>query len=575
MCSLDDDIWEIRFHFPGEDNLERTLCESDITVKNLMALIEGHGYGYEDTIYYVKAKGTGFEGMEPVTNMEKVEEMLQMFGSEKVLYLTVIRKNGSVPAGLNFSVLEPQFRIDEPVIISVDKDGVTYISDDETIYPVAVDYSHILFVGTQQSCNMEKGKAVDPGNSVPLHSEDDHSEDNPGDDDDMFYMGEYRPVEHDKAIAEEQEYIRELKRKREEIVDPEELLMVEKMQADKRQREDLEEHIEAETDVEELCSTDEESEEEEVIVHDFEEKKWLKSKGPTTRCHHETNEEEINYFVPTSDEDSSPDDLGDTDDDEYVKQFALASGRKRQLKKMKKRVWYDEDRMNAHEQFAVKLCFRDVYQFRIALMNYHIAQLRQFSYHRNNSDRIIAKCKMIIDPEEKKKKDRIVSRVNNCPFYITASQIENEKTFCIRKFRPVHTCPTEGENTKVTINWLAKQSEQAVRIDPNTCVDTLIDNAKQKFGVVVPKSKAYRARKKAFDVVMGDQKKQYTRLRDYLQAILDTNPGSRCIVTTKELVEHPSANPRFYGLFVCLNASKEGFLNGCRPFIGKFAVFYV
>ena len=132
------------------------------------------------------------------------------------------------------------------------------------------------------------------------------------------------------------------------------------------------------------------------------------------------------------------------------------------------------------KQFAVKLYFRDVYQFRVALMNYHIAQLRAFSYHRNNSDRIIAKCKTIIDPDEKKKKkkDRIISKVNNCPFYITASQIANEKTFCIRKFRPVHTCPTSGENTRVTINWLAKQSEQAVRIDANTCVDTLIDNAK-------------------------------------------------------------------------------------------------
>ena len=99
---MDDDIWEIRFNFPGEDNLERTLCQSDITVMNLMALIEGHGYDYEDTMYFVKQKGTGFEGMELVTNMAKVQEMLEMFGQEKVLNLTVIRHNGSVPAGLNF-----------------------------------------------------------------------------------------------------------------------------------------------------------------------------------------------------------------------------------------------------------------------------------------------------------------------------------------------------------------------------------------------------------------------------------------------------------------------------------------
>ena len=140
------------------------------------------------------------------------------------------------------------------------------------------------------------------------------------------------------------EYIRELKRNRQDTLDPEELeelLILEQMQAEKRQREDPEQHIEGETDVEELCSSDEESEEAE--------EEWVKSKGPTTRCHHEEAEEEFNYFVPTSDEDSSPDDLGDSDDDGYVKQFALASGRKRQLIFFKKRVWYDEDRINAHE----------------------------------------------------------------------------------------------------------------------------------------------------------------------------------------------------------------------------------
>lgn len=196
-----------------------------------------------------------------------------------------------------------------------------------------------------------------------------------------------------------------------------------------------------------------------------------------------------------------------------------------------------------------------MYQFRTTLRSYHIAQLRNFHYHRNCSDRIISWC-----TKEGKKK--------GCKFFITASKIAHEKTFCIRKFMPQHTCIPHGENTKVTIGWLAAQSEQAIRTNPNTCVDTLIDNAKQKYGVEVPKSKAYRARKQAFAAVMGDQKAQYTRIRDYLQAILDTNPGSRCVVTTKQLVEHPSPNPRFHGLFICLNASLQGFLNGCRPFIG-------
>ena len=59
---MDNEIWAIRFNFPGVDNLERTLFKSDITVKNLMALIEGRGYVYNDRMYYVKKKGKGFDG---------------------------------------------------------------------------------------------------------------------------------------------------------------------------------------------------------------------------------------------------------------------------------------------------------------------------------------------------------------------------------------------------------------------------------------------------------------------------------------------------------------------------------
>jgi hypothetical protein len=547
--SLDDDIWEIRFNFPGEDNLERTLSRSDITVLNLMALIEGHGYGFLDTMYYVKEKGKGFGGMEAVDSMAKVEQMLGLFEEERVLNLTVIRKNASIPDGLNKEDVQAEFPVTEPSIFSVDKDGVTYITEDEEepIYPVAIDYSEVLYVGTQQSCNLGKGKEVVPYLDVPIdvvHSDDEIWG--------PLNTGQYVPDDHNKAVEAELELIRKLKREREEEETPEDIYIQEKLSQQKKQRLDPEMHIEGDTDVEELYEDEEDSEAEEGPEDDiFCEKKKVAKPGPTSRAHHEGSPDELFNFVPSAEEEVSPDELESSDDDGFVAKYALPSGAKRRLKKIKKRVWYDDSRADANEQFAKHLCFTDVYQFRVALRNFHIAQLRNFAYHRNTPDRIIVKC------SEK-----------GCPFYLTASKIQHEMTFCIRKFRALHNCIPHGENTKVSIDWLAVKSQEAVRTDPNTCVDTLIQNAKLKYGVSVPKSKAYRARKKAFSTVIGDQKKQYTRLRDYLQAILDTNPGSRCIVTTKELVEHPSPNPRFHGLFICLNASKEGFLNGCRPFIG-------
>jgi hypothetical protein len=63
---------------------------------------------------------------------------------------------------------------------------------------------------------------------------------------------------------------------------------------------------------------------------------------------------------------------------------------------------------------------------------------------------------------------------------MSASKIAHEQIFCIRKILGVNTCIASREHTNVTTNWVAKHSKQAVRTDPNTTVDTLIDNAKQK-----------------------------------------------------------------------------------------------
>ena len=169
---------------------------------------------------------------------------------------------------------------------------------------------------------------------------------------------------------------------------------------------------------------------------------------------------------------------------------------------MKPWIWYDENRADPPDQFVKHLCFIDVYQFRTALQTLHISHNRNFEYHKNCSDRVIAQC---IDEQ--------------CPFYIAASQIANEKTITIRKVYSVHTCPSVSESTKVTAKWVAKHCEEAVRNDPNTTITTIINTAKRKYGVDISTHMAYRARKAAKNVVLGDQKAQYTRIRDYLQAV--------------------------------------------------------
>ena len=294
-----------------------------------------------------------------------------------------------------------------------------------------------------------------------------------------------------------------------------------------------------------------ESEEEEEFVPPEPLHKLPVRRGPTSRSHCSSQSALEADYIPSSDEDI--DQPHPDDSDVEVEVYLPSSGRKSRAKKRKARQWYEESRLTPQEQICWHLCFLDVYQFRRALVNLHVTQRRNFHYHRNNKDRIIVDC---VEQE--------------CPFHMVASVIGNEKTFCIRKLQLEHTCAPSGENCKVPTRFVAKAIEDSMRTDPRAGVETVIEKTKEKFGVEVGKNKAYRARQKALSVVQGDQEAQYTRIRDYLQTVLDTNPGSRCIVTTRVVREHPSPNPRFHRLFMCLGAQIEGFLKGCRPFIGMF-----
>jgi hypothetical protein len=117
-----------------------------ITVLNLQELIEGHGYGIIDNMYFVKEKGKGKKGMEIIDGMQKIEGMLEVFDSGKVLNIIVLKHKSAWLVELNIEEDQVNVEIDEPVLLSVDTQGVTYISEE----------GRPLFIGTQQSFNMKK-----------------------------------------------------------------------------------------------------------------------------------------------------------------------------------------------------------------------------------------------------------------------------------------------------------------------------------------------------------------------------------------------------------------------------------
>ena len=136
-------MWEVRLHFHDRDNLERTMCVSDITFLNLIALIETAGYGEDDYMYFVRDAGLGVAGLEEICDDDKVDEMLDHIANrdQTIVSLVVVRSSEPRPGDLNIGhVCEQQVPIDsvgERTVYEVSDEGVVYRSPSKKTRRVA------------------------------------------------------------------------------------------------------------------------------------------------------------------------------------------------------------------------------------------------------------------------------------------------------------------------------------------------------------------------------------------------------------------------------------------------------
>ena len=438
---MNSEVWDLYFQFDGTKFIQKKMCRSEIRYLNLLSIMEAEGYGFSDSMYFVKHEGEGLDGLELIDSHLKVEEMIRKYESSRAVVLTVMkdRRNKAI-------VVSPLKR---PRSIHIDLD-----TEDEQ--PIAVQ------INTQNSVYYEKMQTqLDEHIPSQFQSQD------------SVYYG--------KGVAEEEE--QEDMSDYNFTDDEEERELRNTIAEMRRRKNDPMLHCEGETDVEDIYDIQEEPEQ--ILEREVPLKKIPKRPGPTTRSHSQVENPYVPQWVPSDDEEE----LGflkveDDDGYEPIPFVQPKGGRKSRAKKPKERVWYDETRQNPEQQFRIALCFRDVRQFREALSRLHIVQVRNFHFHRNTPDSIIVWCKQ---------KDKF-----GCQFYMTTSKIKNEKTFCIKKMHLPHTCPTDPSNTRVNSKWLSSTYVDKFRSDINTGITTLQDKARKDFGVSVGKRAAYRARLKQF-----------------------------------------------------------------------------
>ncbi|CAK8567518.1 unnamed protein product [Lathyrus sativus] len=80
---------------------------------------------------------------------------------------------------------------------------------------------------------------------------------------------------------------------------------------------------------------------------------------------------------------------------------------------------------------------------------------------------------------------------------------------------------------------------------------------------------AYRAKRRAMDIIQGAGRDQFTHLRTYANELVNSNPHSNIVLKCSDSSDDPISER----IYICLEACKTGFAFYCRPLIGLDACF--
>ncbi|KAE8772364.1 RNA-dependent RNA polymerase 1 [Hordeum vulgare] len=273
---LCDDVWEVRLHFHDGDNLEKSMCVSDNTFLNLIALIETAGYGEGDYMYYVKNVVLGVAGLEEICDDDKIDEMLDHIASKDQTIVNLIVVRGTEPRTGDLNI------------------GDVDLEQQELERTMELKRKNKIERFKKHKKSVERVEAIKRKLHVLL-------------------------TEDDRDLELDEDFMVEMRRQREDPLlhfegdtDVEELCEVEEEEVHEEHHVDSEEHVESE------------EHEEEVVPQGQNSKKLTVRKGPTSRSHASLEQVFEDVWEPSSDEDPNPSDLKEEEDDGAVPlQFVL------------------------------------------------------------------------------------------------------------------------------------------------------------------------------------------------------------------------------------------------------------
>ncbi|KAG8364578.1 hypothetical protein BUALT_Bualt18G0011900 [Buddleja alternifolia] len=204
-------------------------------------------------------------------------------------------------------------------------------------------------------------------------------------------------------------------------------------------------------------------------------------------------------------------------------------------------LMFVEPTLSLGMKFTTKTDFREL------VHSHAILTRRSIKITSNDKFRVYAKC-----------------ADKDCAWRVHATKLVDEATFQIRSYVPKYTCAVSMKVQNMKSRWLAKKFIQRFKSDPKRNTKSFREDAMEEIRCHISTDQAYRAKRTTIQIIQGNPDDQYALLWDYYNEIKRINPGSTVILG----VQNAHGENLFDRFYVCLNALKVGFKNGCRPLIG-------
>ncbi|CAI9298295.1 unnamed protein product [Lactuca saligna] len=158
-----------------------------------------------------------------------------------------------------------------------------------------------------------------------------------------------------------------------------------------------------------------------------------------------------------------------------------------------------------------------------------------------------------------------------CTFRLWASWMSDESSFQIKSLKAVHKCARNYKlGSMVTYAWIRSHYTREFLLRQNMSVRKLRAAVSQNFGILVSVGQCKRARKYALQLIDGTLVEHYAKLWSYAEEIRRLNPGS---IVKLDVNHMPHGKNYFSKFYVCFDALKKGWKEGCRKIIGLDGCF--